>query len=31
MVVLEGLGVPDGNAAVLKMKGSYKEPNLPST
>lgn len=28
MMVLEG--VPGGNAAVLKMKGSYKEPNLPS-
>lgn len=28
MMVLEG--VPGGNAAVLKMKESYKEPNLPS-
>ena len=30
-MVLEGLSVPGGNAAVLKMKGSYREPNLPST
>ena len=30
-MVLEGLGVPGGNAAVLKMKGNYKEQNLPST